>query len=62
MNHLFTYTTYVTTWGTDPYKQIENMISNSVVLSKTRIVLAFSNFDITSTEKIPGYDISIEET
>jgi chitinase len=57
----YTYTTYVTTWGTDPLTQIQTMINNSVIKSNTRIVLAFASFNFTSTDYIPGFDnISME--
>jgi len=57
----YTYTTYVTTWGTNPLVQIQDMIDKSVIQSNTRIVLAFASFNFTSTDYIPGFDnISIE--
>jgi len=37
------YTTYVTTWGTDPLVQIQDMINKSVLQSGTRVVMAFAS-------------------
>ena len=57
----YSYTTYVTTWGTDPLTQIQSMINKSVIQSNTRIVLAFASFNFTSTDYIPGFNnISME--
>jgi chitinase len=56
------YTTYVTTWGTDPLVQIQDMISKSVLVNNTRIILAFASFNFTSTDYIPGFgSISMSE-
>ena len=52
----YSYTTYVTTWGTDPLTQIQSMINKSVIQSNTRIVLAFASFNFTSTDYIPGFN------
>jgi chitinase len=58
-----TYTTYVTTWGTDPLVQIQDMISKSVLTTNTRVVLAFASFNFDSSEYIPGFgNISMQET
>jgi chitinase len=48
------FTTYVTTWGTDPIVQINDMISKSVIKNGTRVVLAFASFNFDSTSYIPG--------
>jgi chitinase len=57
-----TYTTYVTTWGTDPLTQIQDMITKSVLESGSRIILAFASFNFDSTDYIPGFgNISIDE-
>ena len=57
----YSYTTYVTTWGTDPLTQIQDMVNKSVIQSNTRIVLAFASFNFTSTDYIPGFNnISME--
>ena len=57
------YTTYVTTWGTDPLTQIQSMINNGVIKQNTRIVLAFASFNFSSSDYIPGFDnISMEQT
>lgn len=57
-----TYSTYVTTWGTDPLVQVENMISNSVVKSETRVILAFASFNFDSADYIPGFgNISMDK-
>ncbi len=50
------YTTYVTTWGTNPQTQIQDMINKNVIQSNTRIVLAFASFNFESTDYIPGID------
>jgi chitinase len=56
------YTTYVTTWGTDPLVQIQDMINKSVLVNNTRIILAFASFNFTSTDYIPGFgSISMSE-
>jgi chitinase len=58
-----TYTTYVTTWGTDPLVQIQDMISKSVLTTNTRIVLAFASFNFDSSDYISGFgNISMQET
>jgi len=49
------YTTYVTTWGTDPLDQVKDMISKNVIQSKTRVVLAFASFNFDSIDYIPGF-------
>jgi chitinase len=48
------YTTYVTTWGTNPFDQIKDMASRNVLKSNTRIVLAFASFNFESTTYVPG--------
>ena len=56
------FTTYVTTWGTDPLVQIQDMINKSVLVNNTRIILAFASFNFTSTDYIPGFgSISMSE-
>ncbi len=60
MSSLFT--TYVTTWGTDPIMQINDMISKSVIKNGTRVALAFASFNFDSTSYIPGLgSMSIEQ-
>ncbi len=49
-----TYTTYVTTWGTNPLDQIKDMTNKKVLKSNTRIVIAFASFNFESTNYIPG--------
>lgn len=57
-----TYSTYVTTWGTDPLTQIQDMITKSVLKSGSRIILAFASFNFDSPDYIPGFgNISIDE-
>ena len=57
-----TYTTYVTTWGTDPLALIQDMISKNV-MSNTRVVLAFASFNFAGSDYIPGFEgITISET
>jgi hypothetical protein len=57
-----TYSTYVTTWGTDPLTQIQDMITKSVLESGSRIILAFASFNFDSADYIPGFgNISIDE-
>ncbi len=56
------FTTYVTTWGTDPLVQIQDMINKSVLKNNTRIILAFASFNFASTDYIPGFgSISMSE-
>ena len=56
------YTTYVTTWGTDPLVQIQDMINKSVLKNNTRIILAFASFNFSSADYIPGFgSISMSE-
>jgi chitinase len=58
-----TYSTYVTTWGTDPLIQVQDMINKSVLKNGTRIILAFASFNFSSTDYIPGFgNISMSET
>jgi chitinase len=52
----------VTTWGTDPLVQVENMISKSVLQSETRVILAFASFNFDSADYIPGFgNISMDK-
>jgi len=56
------YSTYVTTWGTDPLVQIQDMINKGAVNSNTRLILAFASFNFSSTSYIPGFgNIGIQE-
>ncbi len=48
------YTTYVTTWGTNPLTQIQDMINKNVIKNNTRVILAFASFNFESTDYIPG--------
>lgn len=48
------YTTYVTTWGNNPFDQVKDMASKNVLQSNTRVVLAFASFNFESTTYIPG--------
>lgn len=48
------YTTYVTTWGNNPFDQIKDMQSKSVIKQNTRIILAFASFNFETTTYIPG--------
>jgi len=50
----YSYTTYVTTWGNNPFDQIKDMANKQVLQSNTRIVLAFASFNFESTNYIPG--------
>jgi len=56
------YSTYVTSWGTDPLQQIQDMINKNVLQSTTRIILAFASFNFSGTDYIPGFNISLDET
>ena len=57
------FTTYVTTWNSDPYTQIQDMINNNVLQKNTRIVLAFASFNFSDSSYIPGFgNISLDET
>lgn len=49
------FTTYVTTWNNDPLIQIQDIINKNVVLTNTRIVLAFASFNFNSTDYVPGF-------
>jgi chitinase len=48
------FTTYVTSWGTDPVTQVQDMISKGAIKSNTRVVLAFASFNFDDTSYIPG--------
>lgn len=50
------YTTYITTWGTNPFTQIQDMINKSVIKNNTRVILAFASFNFISTDYIPGIE------
>ncbi len=50
----YSYTTYVTTWGTNLLQQVQDMINKNVIQKNTRIVLAFASFNFESTDYIPG--------
>lgn len=57
------FTTYVTTWGTEPLQQVQDMIANKAISSGSRVILAFASFNFSSTDYIPGFGtISMEET
>ncbi len=45
---------YITTWDSDPFNQIQDMINKSVLKSNTRVILAFASFNFISTDYIPG--------
>jgi len=56
------YSTYVTTWGTDPLAQVQDMINQKVVTPTTRIILAFASFNFDSGSYIPGFgNIGMQE-
>ena len=48
------YSTYVTTWGTNPSILIQDMINKNVIKNNIRIILAFASFNFESTDYIPG--------
>lgn len=48
------FTTYVTSWGTDPITQVKDMINKGAIKPNNRIVLAFASFNFDSTSYIPG--------
>lgn len=48
------FTTYVTSWGTDPNSQVKDMIQKGAIKPNSRIVLAFASFNFNSTSYIPG--------
>ena len=50
------YTTYITTWGTNPLVQVQDMINHLVIKKGTRVVVAFASFNFVSTDYIPGID------
>ena len=57
-----TFTTYVTTWGTDPLVQVQDMAAKGVLQTNTIVVLAFASFNFDSTDYIPGFgNISIDK-
>jgi len=57
------FTTYVTTWNSDPLNQIQDMINNNVLRKNTKIVLAFASFNFSDSSYIPGFgNISLDET
>ena len=56
------YSTYVTTWDSDPFNQIQDMINRNAISQGSRIILAFASFNFSSTDYIPGFNnITIEE-
>lgn len=57
------FTTYVTTWDSDPLQQIQDMINKGALVANTRVILAFASFNFASTDYIPGFgSISLAET
>jgi chitinase len=48
------YSTYITTWNSNPIVQVQDMINNSVIKTNTRIILAFASFNFVSNDYIPG--------
>ena len=56
------FSTYVTTWDSDPLAQIKDMFAKGTVNTNTRLILAFASFNFSSTDYIPGFgNISIQE-
>jgi hypothetical protein len=47
---------YVNTQDKKPLDQIEDLKSNFIINTNTRVILAFANFNITNTDSIPGID------
>ena len=57
-----TFSTYITTWDKNPYDMVMDMISKNVLLSDSRIILAFASFNFSSTDYIPGLNnMTIEQ-
>lgn len=48
------YSTYITTWDSNPYNQVQDMINKSVLKPNTRVILAFASFNFSSTDYVPG--------
>lgn len=48
------YSTYITTWDSNPYDQVQDMIAKSVLKPNTRVILAFASFNFSSTDYVPG--------
>ena len=48
------FTTYVTSWGTDPLVQVQDMAAKGALKANTRVVLAFASFNFDNTSYIPG--------
>ena len=56
------YNTYITSWGTDPLQQTQDLINKNVLTSNTRVILAFASFNFSNSQFIPGLgNISIDE-
>ena len=47
---------YVNTQDKNPLDQIEDLKSNFIINTNTRVILASANFNITNTDSIPGID------
>lgn len=57
------YTTYVTTWGTDPLVQVQDMVGKGVIKKGVRVMLAFASFNFTDGTYIPGFGgITLDKT
>uniref|UniRef100_A0A6C0KXI2 GH18 domain-containing protein n=1 Tax=viral metagenome TaxID=1070528 RepID=A0A6C0KXI2_9ZZZZ len=48
------FTTYVTSWGTDPVSQVKDMIAKGALKFGCRVTLAFASFNFDSATYIPG--------
>jgi chitinase len=55
------FTTYVTTWNSDPLTQIQDMINKLVIINNTRVVIAFASFNFDTSTYIPGFNITLDE-
>lgn len=51
---IMSFSTYVTTWGSNPLDTIQDMFNKSAINANSRVILAFASFNFSSTTYIPG--------
>jgi len=56
------FSTYITTWDSDPYAQAQDMVQKGVIAPGTKVILAFASFNFSGTTYVPGLgNMTIEQ-
>ena len=59
---IMSFSTYVTTWGSNPLDTIQDMFNKSAINANSRVILAFASFNFSSTTYIPGLsDLTMDQ-